>query len=77
MQPHPDPAVLLRIAVAQLKREHQLLTPSEVAERLQVSRRTVQRLVASGQLRPVYVGRLPRFTLKELDAFLAAAYRQR
>jgi excisionase family DNA binding protein len=53
-----------------------LLTPDDVAERLQVSRRTIQRLVASGQLRPNYIGRLPRFTERELAAYLAAAYRR-
>jgi excisionase family DNA binding protein len=53
-----------------------LLTPSEVADVLQVSVRQVRRLVASGQLRPVYVGRLPRFTETEVRAYLAAHFRR-
>jgi len=50
----------------------ELLTLSEVASRLRVSLRTVQRLVSSGQLRVVKVGRLPRVTSTELEAYLAA-----
>lgn len=53
-----------------------LLTTNEVAEILGVSARTVRRLIASGQLRPVYVGRLPRFTEAEIGAYVAAAYRR-
>ena len=53
-----------------------LLTPNEVAEILGVSARTVRRLVSSGQLRPIYVGRLPRFTEQEVEAYCAAAYRR-
>lgn len=53
-----------------------LLTLDEAAAVLRVSVRTVQRLVASGQLRPIYVGRLPRFTEKELEAYCAAGWRR-
>jgi excisionase family DNA binding protein len=53
-----------------------LLTTDDVAEILGVSARTVRRLVASGQLRPVYVGRLPRFTEAEVSAYCSAAYRR-
>lgn len=53
-----------------------LLTPAEVAAILKVSIRTVRRLTASGQLRPVYVGRLPRYTNAEVEAYCAAAYRR-
>jgi excisionase family DNA binding protein len=53
-----------------------LLTLDEAASVLRVSVRTVQRLVASGQLRPIYVGRLPRFTTTELEAYCTAAYRR-
>ena len=54
----------------------QLLTLDEVAAVLRVSVRTVRRLVASGQLRVVKVGRLPRVTESELQAYLTAAYRR-
>ena len=54
----------------------ELLTYAEVAERLHVSVRQVRRLVASGQLRPVRVGRKPLVTVREFEAFVAAAYRR-
>lgn len=53
-----------------------LLTTNDVAEALGVSPRTIQRLVSSGQLRPVYIGRLPRFTEAEVQAYCSAAYRR-
>lgn len=53
-----------------------LLTTDDVAATLGVSARTVRRLIASGQLRPVYVGRLPRFTEAEIRAYCAAAFRK-
>ena len=53
-----------------------LLTTNDVAEILGVTPRTVRRLVSSGQLRPIYVGRLPRFTEDEIQAYCSAAYRR-
>jgi excisionase family DNA binding protein len=50
----------------------ELYTIDEVAERLRVSRRTVQRLVADGRIRPVYVGRKPLVTARELEAYVAS-----
>jgi len=49
-----------------------LLTLDQVAEHLQVSRRTVERLVAAGRIRIVRVGRLIRVSERELEAYLAA-----
>jgi excisionase family DNA binding protein len=49
----------------------ELLTLPEVAARLRVSVSTVRRFVASGQLRPVYIGRKPLVTVRELEAFIA------
>lgn len=54
----------------------ELLTLQEVAERLRVSVSTVRRLVASGQIRVVKVGRKPLVTSRELEAYLAAAVRR-
>lgn len=54
----------------------ELLTLKEAAARLRVSVRTVQRLMASGQLRPVRIGRRTLLTDKECEAFLAAAHRR-
>lgn len=54
-----------------------LLTLDEAAKLLQVSRRTVERLVDAGRIRPVRIGRLVRVTMREVDAFTAAAARRR
>jgi excisionase family DNA binding protein len=54
----------------------QLLTLDETATALRVSVRTVQRLIASGQIRPVHIGRRTLVTEKEVEAYLAAAYRR-
>lgn len=54
----------------------QLLTLDEVAKVLRVSVRTVQRLIASGQIRPVHIGRRTLVTEKEVESYLAAAYRR-
>ena len=40
----------------------ELLTLDEIASRLQVSRRTVERLVAEGRIRVLHVGRRVRVT---------------
>ena len=53
-----------------------LLTLQEAAEVLRVSVRTVQRLISSGQIRPVHIGRRTLITEKEVEAYLSAAYRR-
>ena len=53
-----------------------LLTLNEAADALRVSVRTVQRLIASGQIRPVHIGRRTLVTEKELEAYCSAAYRK-
>lgn len=53
-----------------------LLTLDESAQRLRVSTRTVQRLIASGQIRPIHIGRRTLITVKEIEAYVAAAYRK-
>ena len=47
-----------------------LLRPEEVAEVLQISRRTVVRWLKEGKLKGVRVGRLWRVREKDLEAFL-------
>ena len=47
-----------------------LLTIQQAAERLGVSTKTVDRLVAAGQMPAVYVGSLKRFTPADLDAYI-------
>lgn len=47
-------------------------TLDQVADLLQVSRRTVDRLVAEGRIRPVRIGRSSRVTERELAAYIAS-----
>lgn len=49
-----------------------LLTLDEVAARLGVSRRTVDRIVKAGNLRPIKVLGSPRVTERELDAYVGS-----
>jgi excisionase family DNA binding protein len=42
----------------------------QVAQYLHVSRRTVETLIAAGELRPMRVGRQRRFDPKTIDAYL-------
>lgn len=50
----------------------ELFTVDEVAEKLRVSRRTVERLVAAGRIRVVRVGRRTLVTDRELEAYIAS-----
>jgi len=47
-----------------------LLAPTEVAARMAVSRGMVYKLVRTGELAAVYIGRLPRIAEADLAAFL-------
>ena len=47
-----------------------LLTKGEVAERLSVSVRTIERLVATGRLQQVYVERSARFRVGDLETYV-------
>lgn len=53
-----------------------LFTIAEVAAILKVSRKTVAREIAAGHLRAKYVGRLPRITSRELEAYVAGPGRR-
>ena len=48
-----------------------LLTAADVAERLQLGRSTVYRLVADGDLAALHIGRAVRFEPEEVEAFIA------
>ena len=52
-----------------------LLTIKDVAERLQMSPRTIHRLVANGDLTVVRIGRAVRVSEEALKAFLTQDYR--
>jgi excisionase family DNA binding protein len=50
-----------------------LHTPEDVAKRLRVSRSMVYMLIRRGELRAIYVGRLPRVSDRSLKDYLVAA----
>jgi excisionase family DNA binding protein len=50
--------------------EERLLTPEQVAERLQISRLTVMGYLRAGKLKGVKVGRLWRVRERDFEAFL-------
>lgn len=54
----------------------EVLTLDEAAERMRISRRTVERLIASGEVRPLRIGRRVLVTAREVEAYLSAAYRR-
>lgn len=47
-----------------------LLNKAEVCERLQISRATLDRIVAAGELECTRIGRLVRFDEEELERYL-------
>jgi excisionase family DNA binding protein len=51
--------------------DERLLTKKEVAERLRVDERTIDRYIASGALASYQIGRLRRISEKDLRRFLA------
>jgi excisionase family DNA binding protein len=53
--------------------EEPLLTPEQIAKRLQVKERTVYSWLRSGQLRGVKLGRLWRVRPADFEAFLERA----
>ena len=52
------------------------LTPREVADQLRVSSMTVYRLIKSGELRAVRVGKAYRILEEDVDAYLADRFTQ-
>jgi excisionase family DNA binding protein len=52
------------------------LTPAEVADQLRVSAMTVYRLIKSGELRAVRVGKAYRLLEDDVDAYLADRFTQ-
>jgi excisionase family DNA binding protein len=51
---------------------YRLLTVTEVADRLQVSIRTVRRLIASEKIKALRIGRAIRVSPAALDAYMSA-----
>lgn len=50
---------------------HSFLTPREVAESLRVSDMTVYRLIKSGELRALRIGKSYRISAEDFDAYLS------
>ena len=51
----------------------QLMTVAEVASQLQVSTRTIRRLIAAAELKVVRIGRAIRIRRADLNAYVTAA----
>ena len=60
--------------MAQEQARARLLTVAEVAEMLRVSKMTVYRLVKSGELRALQIGKSYRLREDDVDAYLADRY---
>jgi len=56
----------------ELALQDNLLTVADVARTLRISRRTVYRLIDTGKLPRIYIGRSPRFRPTDLDALVDA-----
>lgn len=54
----------------------ELLTVPEAAEQIRVSRRTVERFIAAGQIRTHKIGRRTFISQAEIDAFVAGTRRR-
>ncbi len=52
----------------------QFLTVSEVASALRISNMTVYRLISSGQMPAIRVGRSYRLRVEDVDSYLAARF---
>lgn len=60
--------------MAQEQARPRLLTVQEVAEMLRVSNMTVYRLVRSGELRALQIGKSYRLREEDVDAFIASRF---
>lgn len=60
--------------MAQGQARARLLTVLEVADQLRVSTMTVYRLIKSGELRAMRVGKSYRLREEDIDAYLSKAY---
>jgi excisionase family DNA binding protein len=62
---------------AQLQEPRPLLDAAAVARQLNVSVRTVERLIAEGEIVPIRIGSSRRFTPESIEAFLRKTVRLR
>ncbi len=60
----------IRDELANINCPHPVMTKKDVAEYLQVSVKTIENMMRENELSYYYVGKLPRFKRKEVDACL-------
>ncbi len=70
---HDVDAILVKLPVRDLMTQQLLLTPSDVAKRLQMNERTVTLWLRNGYLRGFKIGKEWRVSDVDLDAFIEAS----
>lgn len=53
-----------------------VLPDTHIADWLNISTRTLQRIVRAGDIKPMYVGKSPRFTLESVREYLARPHQR-
>jgi len=69
----PKPKAPSKVEPSPITPDDRLLTTEEVAQWLNVSPRTIDDWVFDGRIKPVKVGRLNRFPLSRVQAFIREA----
>ena len=70
---HDVDAIIVKLSMRDLMAEQILLTPSDVATRLQMNERTVTQWLRNGHLRGFKIGKEWRISELDLDAFIEAS----
>ena len=70
---HDIDAICAKLPMRDLMTEHILLTPLDVAKRLQMNERTVTQWLRNGHLRGFKIGKEWRVSELDLDAFIEAS----
>ena len=70
---HDVDAIIVKLPMRDLMTQKILLTPSDVAKRLQMNERTVTRWLRKGHLRGFKIGKEWRVSDVDLDAFIEAS----
>ncbi len=70
---HDVDAIIVKLSMRDLMNQQLLLTPSDVAKRLQMNERTVTQWLRNGHLRGFKIGKEWRVSDVDLDAFIEAS----
>ncbi len=70
---HDIDAIIVKLSMRDLMNQQLLLTPSDVAKRLQMNERTVTQWLRNGHLRGFKIGKEWRVSDVDLDAFIEAS----